>query len=73
MFGDPAGTQLQGDGGVIWEYMLQSQHQGLSGMIPFHHSVNAKVKTLQILFDKNGVVKTYSFSNSNVGAKSSSP
>jgi len=70
IFGDPIKTSFTDSGNEIWEYDYNKTHAKAQNYIPlvsaFTHGSTGQKKTLTIFFDKNGIVKNYTMSASNI-------
>ncbi len=70
MFGDPMTTSFTDSGNEIWKYEFTKTHAKATNFIPFvslfKSGAKGKKKELVVFFDKNGVVKNYSMSTSDV-------
>ena len=70
MFGDPMTTSFTDSGNEIWKYEFTKTHSKVTNFIPivslFKSGAKGKKKELVVFFDKNGVVKNYSMSTSDV-------
>ena len=75
MFGDPMTTSFTDSGNEIWKYEFTKTHAKATNFIPFvslfKSGAKGKKKELVVFFDKNGVVKNYSMSTSDVDVDTS--
>lgn len=68
LFGDPEDVKLHKDGTETWQYkFVRSEAKGVN-FVPivssFYAGTNDSIKRLKILFNANGTVSRFAFSNS---------
>jgi outer membrane protein assembly factor BamE (lipoprotein component of BamABCDE complex) len=69
ILGEPMSTSILANGEEMWTYMTGKASPDASSYVPvvnwFHSGSHSKVRFLYVKFDKNGIVKDYTFSSTN--------
>lgn len=69
-FGDPTKTTFTDSGNEVWEYDYSKSHAKAQNFIPlvsaFTSGSTGKKKTLVVFFDKNGLLKNFRMSSSDI-------